>query len=182
VVIGSVGQTSLACTIGGTYNFIHSTFANYWNNSLRSFPTVLVNNHFTYKNANGQEITETRDLHAANFTNCIVDGNSSIEFILDKVDGSLFNYNIRNCLIKFNDVNNNFIGVSELDFTDTTHYTNIILNGTPHFRDTSLNDFIIGQNSDAIGNATPTFISFDILGIDRNGLPDIGAYQHITFD
>ncbi len=91
VVIGSAGQASLAATIGGTYNFTHSTFANYWNSGIRQLPAVLVNNFFVYE-ANGQEIIETRDLKAANFTNCIFDGNNNIEFILDKVEGSLFNF------------------------------------------------------------------------------------------
>ena len=31
LVIGNTGQSSLACTIGGTYNFTHATFANFWN-------------------------------------------------------------------------------------------------------------------------------------------------------
>ena len=44
VVIGAAGQASLAATIGGTYNFTHSTFANFWNNGLRQLPAVLVNN------------------------------------------------------------------------------------------------------------------------------------------
>ncbi|MGB0891443.1 MAG: hypothetical protein ACPGUU_03760 [Flavobacteriaceae bacterium] len=182
LVIGNSGQSSLAATIGGTYNFTHSTFANYWNNSLRQLPTVLVNNHFTYTDANGNEKTETRDLHAANFTNCIIEGNNNVEFILDKVDGSLFNYNVSNSLIQFDDVNGNFTNNNELKFDDATHYQNIVLNGNSHFRDTSINDFIIGDNSDAINKALPSSISIDILGISRITAPDIGAYQHIIFD
>ena len=34
VVIGSAGQSSLAGTIGGSYKFTHSTFANFWNNGI----------------------------------------------------------------------------------------------------------------------------------------------------
>ena len=103
----------MAATVGGTYNFTNSTFANFWNNGIRQLPAVLVNNFFVYQNENGQEITETRDLHAANFTNCIFDGNNNIEFVLDKVDGSLFNFNVRNSMISFNDNGNNFNGVLE---------------------------------------------------------------------
>ena len=185
LVIGNTGQAALACTIGGTYNFTHCTFANYWDNSLRQLPAVLVNNFFTYLNANNQEITETRDLHAANFINCIIDGNNNIEFVLDKVDGSLFNYSVKNSLIQFNDINNAFSNNTELNFDDTTYYQNIFLNGTPHFKDPSLNQFIIGQNSDANSNADGVFsqlIPLDILGIIRTTSPDIGAYQHIIFN
>ena len=83
VVIGNSGEASLACVVGGSYNFTHSTFANYWSNGIRSLPAVLINNFYSYTNASGQEIIETRDLIAANFTNCIIDGNNNIEFLPD---------------------------------------------------------------------------------------------------
>lgn len=182
VVIGSAGEASLAATIGGTYNFTHSTFANFWNNGIRQLPAVLVNNFFTYQNDSGQEITETRDLKAANFINCIFDGNNNIEFILDKVDGSQFNYNISNCMIAFNDTSNNFDGVAELDFTNNNNYEDVILNGFSNFNDTQKEDFRIGEKSNAINKAKGTIYNLDILGIDRSNSPDIGAYQHILFN
>ena len=182
VVIGSAGQASLAATIGGTYNFTHSTFANYWNNGIRQLPAVLVNNFFVFNDDNGQEITSTRDLKAANFTNCIFDGNNNIEFLLDKVDGSEFNYNISNCIIQFNDTNNSFAENLEMSFIDNANYQDIILNGFSHFRDTQKEDFIIGQDSDAINKAKTTAFTFDILGINRTTTPNIGAYQSIIFE
>ena len=181
VIIGSAGQASLAATIGGTYNFTHSTFANYWNNGIRQLPAVLVNNYFTYTDVNGQEITETRNLNAANFTNCIFDGNNNIEFILDKTEGSLFNFKVSNSLIQFNDTNNSFGDNLEMDFSNS-NYQNIIMNGNLDFRNSQKNDFIIGQGSDAINKAATTNFSFDILGVDRTVAPDIGAYQHIIFN
>ncbi len=182
VVIGAAGQASLAATVGGTYNFTHCTFANFWNNGIRQLPAVLVNNFFVYENASGQEIIETRDLKAANFTNCIFDGNNNIEFLLDKVEGSLFNYNISNCMISFIDSNNSFAGNAEMIFTNNPNYQNIILNGLPDFRNTQNEDFIIGQNSAAINKAKTSIFPFDILGVNRANTPDIGAYQHIIFD
>ncbi|WP_298780765.1 hypothetical protein [uncultured Polaribacter sp.] len=182
VVIGSAGQASLAATEGGTYNFTHSTFANFWNNGVRQLPAVLVNNFFAYEDESGQEIIAVRDLNAASFTNCIFDGNNNIEFVLDKVEGSLFNYNISNCMIQFNDISNSYLDIPELTFDNNTNYQDIILNGNSYFRDTQNEDFIIGENSDAINKASATSFSIDILGIDRTTSPDIGAYQHITFD
>lgn len=184
IVIGNAGQSSLACTIGGTYNFTHSTFANYWNNGNRQLPAVIVNNFFTYRNDANQEVTETRDLHAANFINCIIDGNNNIEFVLDKVDGNLFNYSLSNNMIQFDDVNNTYSGIAELDFNDTNHYNNNILNGEVHFKNTSNSEFNIGQNNDGINKAlksTSLLFPFDIIGIDRTTAPDIGAYQHVNF-
>lgn len=184
VVIGNNGLSSLACTIGGTYNFTHCTFANYWNNSFRQFPTVLINNFFTFVD-NGTEVTETRDLHAANFTNCIIDGNQNIELVLDKVIGSSFNYNFKNSMLKFDTTNNDFLNNPLYDFTDTSVYQNIILNGIAQFQDVATNQYIIGQDSEANANADANGalqVPFDILNIDRTTLPDIGAYQHITFE
>lgn len=180
VVVGSAGQASLAATVGGTYNFTHSTFANFWNNGIRQLPAVLVNNFFVFIDANGNETTATRDLNAANFTNCIFDGNNNIEFLLDKVDGGVFNYNIRNCLISFNDSNNSFDGNAEMDFNNP-NYQNIILNGYADFRNNQNEDFIIGENSNAINNAITTPFTQDLLGVDRNTNPAIGAYQNIVF-
>ena len=62
------------------------------------------------------------------------------------------------------------------------NYQNIILNGFSHFRDTQKEDFIIGQDSDAINKAKATPFILDILGVDRSSQPDIGAYQSITFE
>lgn len=181
IVIGSAGQASFAGTVGGNYGFIHSTFANYWNNGIRQLPTVLVNNFFTFIDSNNQEVIATRDLIRADFTNCIISGNNNIEFVLDKVDGALFNYSITNSMIQFEDVTNAFENNTELDFTNS-NYQNIILNGNPNFRDTVLQDFIIGQNSDAINKATASSVVLDLLGVDRSSAPDIGAYQHILFN
>ena len=183
VVIGSAGQASLAATIGGTYNFTHSTFANYWNNGIRQLPAVLVNNFFVYNTEAGEEVIETRDLNAANFTNCIFEGNNNIEFLIDKVEGGgLFSYSVKNCMIKFIDSNNSFDGVTEVDFVNNSNYSGIILNGNSNFRKAQESDFIIGEKSEAINKATETFFNIDILGIDRTTTPDIGAYQHIVFE
>ena len=94
LVINNSGQSSLACIIGGRYNFTHSTFVNFWNKSLRQFPSVLINNFYTYPENNNQ-IIETRDLLAANFTNCIIDGSSNLELAIDKIEGSQLIMNLK---------------------------------------------------------------------------------------
>lgn len=184
LVINNSGQSSLACIIGGTYNFTHSTFANYRTNSSREYPTVLINNYFSYT-INNQEIVETRNLYAANFTNCIIDGSNNIELIIDKVEGSTFNYSFKNNLLKFNDYNSNYAGLAVYDFTNTTYYQDNIINGTSNFKSTNNNQLIIGEKSDAIGKANTqgtNTVPVDILGVLRPSPADIGAYQHITFE
>ncbi len=184
LIINNVGFSSLACTIGGTYNFTHSTFANYWSNSLRQFPTVLVNNFFTYIE-NNTEIIETRDLKAANFTNCIIYGNNNIELILDNVEGSEFNYNFKNNLLKFDDYNNSFSGITEYDFDDITHYQNNIINEIPDFKSPYENKLFVGEGTAGKNKAdipSSNLVPFDIIGTSRVLTPDIGAYQYIIFE
>jgi hypothetical protein len=172
LVINNSGQSSLACTTGGTYNFVHSTFANFWNNSFRQYPSVLINNFYAYNKDNTQ-VVEARDLHAANFTNCIIDGNSNIELLVDKVEGTVFNYSFKNNMIRVKEIN------------DPINYIDNIFNGDPNFKSPGNNELIIGQDSEAIqkGSEEGTLlVPNDILGVTRTASPDIGAYQHINFN
>lgn len=184
LVVNNAGFSSLACTIGGTYNFTHATFTNYWNNGLRQFPTVLINNFFTYV-SDGSEIVETRDLVAANFTNCMIFGSNNIELIVDKIEGSQFNYNFKNNLIRFDDFNNNFEDIPEYNFDDITHYQNNIFNEDPNFKEPFENELIIGEESagnNMADTSAASQVPLDILGVNRVTTPDIGAYQHIIFE
>jgi len=184
VVVANNGMSSVACTIGGTYNFTHCTFANYWKNGFRQFPTLLINNYFTYLD-DGNEIVETRDLLEANFTNCIIDGNQNIEFVLDDADGSLFNFNVKNSMLKFDTTNSDILDNPIFDFSNTSYYQNILLNGNPNFKEIDTNQYIIGQESEAIGSADNNGalqVPFDIRNVNRTTSPDIGAYQHIIFE
>jgi hypothetical protein len=87
-------------------------------------------------------------------------------------------------MIRFDDTNNSFANNTELDFNDTSHYLDNILNGTVHFKEPFTNQFHIGQNNTGINKALQSsslLVPLDILGTDRTISPDIGAYQHITF-
>jgi len=87
-------------------------------------------------------------------------------------------------MIQFNDIDNVFATNTELDFNDTTHYLNNIINGTAHYKDAFTNQFNIGQNKSDIHkalNSASQLIPLDILRTNRTTSPDIGAYQHITF-
>ncbi|MBE7689770.1 hypothetical protein [Tenacibaculum piscium] len=178
LVIGNAGKSSLACIAGGNYSFTHSTFANYWNNSLRQNPTVLISNYQEVIQKNQQENQEKKtdlyNLYSANFVNCIIEGNGSREFITDKKGDYIFKYAVENSMLRFY----NF----DTSVNSSSNYKNIILNGTPDFKAMYSNNFSIGEYSDAINKAKKTAISKDILGVSRNTTPDIGAYQHIIFD
>ncbi len=181
VVINNSGLSSFAGTLGGKYNFTHATIANYWNAGFRQFPSVLLNN-FVLDEDNNATIA---DLTEANFNNCIIYGNDNPEFLLDEIEDAsvVFNFKFTNCLIRFNDTNNSFTGAN-YDFDDTTKYEGIIFNQDPNFKDSELNELIIGDDSAANGQGLSTLASqvpVDILNVNRTASPDLGAYQHITF-
>ncbi len=180
IVIGNNGQASLACTIGGTYSFTHATIGNYWNTSIRTLPAVIINNYVTYEDSNQGRITVLRDLIKANFTNCVIEGNNNIEMVIDKIEGTIFNYKIQNTLFRFNDINNNYTNIPELDFNNRLHYQNNIQNGEPDFVSPSENNYNIGKESDAINKGIRTAVLKDILNNTRNNSIDSGAYQFVN--
>ena len=158
-VISKCGQYAVACNIGGTYNFSHCTFANYWNYSSRNTPSILLNNY--YEGGDGN--VYVRDLNVANFTNCIIDGSLSTEVSLQKQDIGAFNYNFDHCLIKLEPT---------ID-TDNSYYKNVIINQSPKFVDND--NFHLTEDSPAIDAGMGPSES-DIEGNSRIN-PDIGAYE-----
>ena len=182
VVINNAGQSSFAGTYGGSYNFTHCTIANYWSNSFRQFPALYLNNFLILED----ETTVTNALTSANFNNCIIYGNDNPEFLLEEEEGADFNFKFTNCLIRFKDTSNKFTTDPNYDFSNDALYDNIVFNEDPYFQDTSKNKLIIGEDSAAINvlgnNAFSNQVPFDILNNSRTGSPDLGAYQHITFE
>jgi hypothetical protein len=178
LVINNSGQSSFAGTYGGAYNFIHSTFTNYWTNSFRQFPSVLLNNFIVDQD----NTTFTNPLNEANFTNCIIYGNDNPELLLDKDAADTFNFKFTNCLIKFDDINGNFTG-EEYDFNNTSLYENSIFNLDPEFLDPQNNklNIPIGSSADNLGIIFGNLIT-DILNTTRGVTPDLGAYESVVFE
>ncbi len=181
LVINNAGQVSLNCSFGGTYNFNHCTFANYTNigTGFRELPTVLIDNNLVISPT---EVL-VADLAAANFTNCIIYGNQELELLFSKVDGADFNYNFKNCLIRFNDFSDSFADNPLYDFTNTDLFENSIRNEDPGFKSPFRNMLNIDENSAANSRAFISESTVDILGIPRNTTnPDIGAYESAPFE
>ena len=125
------------------------------------------------------------DLLAANFTNCIIDGNQSVEFLLQNNDQAAFNFKFKNNLLRFLDPGGNQSNNPLYDFDDTDKYQDNIFNGESDFEDVNENKFRIGDASDAKANADQSAaqqVPFDLLGVNRVVSPDMGAYQHIIFE
>ncbi len=182
LVMNNFGLSAVNLQLGGSYDFKHCTFANF-GGGIRNEKSgaIYVNNYIETTDA-----TYVSNLDKLNISNSIIYGNSSIEFFLDNINqaGVNFNYQIKNTLIRFNDPQHRFSGISEVDFGDSGHYQNIILNQAPIFEDSRENKMAIGDSSPAINQgdaATSLLVPLDISGISRTTTPDLGAYQHITF-
>jgi hypothetical protein len=174
VVVNNCGQASLACTFGGSYDFTHCTFANYW--SSPSQTCLVVDDYF-----DGNSLYA---LNKADFKNCIFYGSSNLGISLEKT-GNVFNYKFDNCLIKFVDFNNQFGNNPLYAFSNPLRYTGCIIatssnSNTPDFKNISKNNFRILSTSTAVGNANLSFSTFnDILGNSRATSSDIGAYEYL---
>ena len=177
LVINNCGQSSFAGTLGGKYNFTHCTIANYWNNSFRQFPALLLNDFVLDENG----IPVANDLTEANFTNCIIYGNDDPEFLLEN-EGSVFNYKFTNCLLRFD--NSNLEGTGNYMFDDPTFYVDNLFNDDPDFEDGNENLMRIGEYSAANGLALPlTPAGSDLLNTSRSTTePDCGAYESVIFE
>ncbi|MBT8286694.1 MAG: hypothetical protein KJO00_01665 [Bacteroidia bacterium] len=178
LAINSAGQSAFAGTYGGRYNIVHSTIANYWTNSFRQFPALLLNN-FVIDQDNA---VFTNPLSEANFTNCIIFGNDNPEMLLDRDNADDFNFKFTNCLIRFSDPNNNFNG-PQYDFNDINLYENVLFNADPEFLDPQMNQLQIpnGSISDGAGINFGLLIT-DLNNIVRGSPPDLGAYESTEFE
>jgi hypothetical protein len=180
LVLNNFGLNAIRIDLGGAYDFEHCTITNY-NTGIRNEKTGAFYARNFYDTADTRYL---KDLDRLNISNCIIYGSNSIEYFLEKDPGANFSYQIKNSLIKFKDIQNHFANIPELDFTDSAHYSTILLNEDPVFENPLENKLIIGDTSPCINKGdlfTALQIPLDIRGIDRTQAPDLGAYQHIVF-
>lgn len=170
-VIGNCGQLAVALTIGGSYSFYHCTIANYWGYSIRTTPSVLLNNYYIDVDNNIQ----TRPLNKAIFGNCIIYGNKESELFLDKEETENFNFLFDHTLIKVDE---------DFSTADNNYFKNIIVNNDPKFQSPYDNNYELDTLSVAkdygsleYGNLFPLDINLNNR-INDNG-PDLGAFERI---
>jgi hypothetical protein len=179
IVINSAGVATLACTLGGSYEFEQCTFNNNWSSSKQV--AVLVDNYYTDPDTNQQVAF---DLVKADFRNCIIFGGNQVELLINKsTDTSKqFNKLFSKCQIRFNNTNNQFTNHPDYAFINDAN--EIKKNGNPNFFDINNNKLNIGDDSDAINFGDDLGITTDITGATRvvtGGKVDLGAYQHAAF-
>lgn len=189
LVVNNCGQASLAITQGGTYNFKHCTFTNYFG-SFNQVP-VLINDYTETQNA-----LFVSDV-TANFDNCILYGSSNLGLSLENKAGTeiAFRCRFNNTLIKMVDfsnlLKNNPLYPFEANNATLVAYTNCLTpklstENRPDFEDARNNKLNLGDaEGGPNGSANPTVAATlpnDITGALRStSAPDMGAYESKPF-
>lgn len=182
MVINNCGESSLAIVNGGSYTFLHSTFANYWQQYIRQSPAVYVSN-FNYLNTENTPIGG--HLNLLDISNCLIEGNRSNEIEFEQKDAFDFNFFIDNSLVRFEDISGENEKNPFYDFSNPLYYSNILLNQSADFKNPQENNFQIGLNSAALANgkaSTTLLVPIDLNGVTRVIPADLGAYRRIDFD
>ena len=171
---------ALASLTGGSYSFVHCTFANHFTGS-RSGASLYLRNYKMKSNAQNPEDTTPLPLLKADFLNSIITGQMISEIYFDKVNEEkhpniAFNYRMDHCLLKM-----------KYEDLSTSNITNYILNEKPEFG--NLNDykdyvfsFLLKPESPAIDKGSAAYM----IPTDMNGEyrptgtnPDLGAYEWV---
>ncbi len=178
VVIANSGLHSFYA-FGGNYAFRQCTFANYWSQSTRNTPSILLTNFLEFQNQAGNVVRIVRNVENCYFGNCIVDGNNNQEFGLAFDMTGIINYQFNNALIKVD----NDPEERGFDVTNTSRFINVLINRNALFSDIENNIYDLDAASQAIdqGNTTDAlFVNSDILGRLRSigNAPDLGAYEN----
>lgn len=179
VAVGNAGIASLACTFGGEYEFLHATFANYWNKPNHT--AVIIDDY---------DGTAEFQIKKALFENCILYSNAAESLVL-KTNSTAENFPVlfKNTLIKYFQFGSGFEYRFPYDFKNPNRYSEIYLSTAadiyrPHFSNIDKNHLMITDKSvDLLGKGnleTARKVPLDLNGKSRISSPDLGAYQNIT--
>ena len=165
-VIANCGFTNF-WAFGGDYRLVHGTIANYWNANEHNNNenAVLVANC-----AEGSDGLFYYPFHME-MNNCIVYGKQKDEFKSVFGPNADSTYLFDHCLIKSEKYNGNMAG-----------FSHCLFNMEPYFADYQGNFHIDSIASPVIGTGNPLYgneVPYDLDGVARAGMPDIGAYQYI---
>lgn len=155
------------CTVllrGGRYEFDHCTIANYWSFGGRTNPSFMLRNYFQ----ESQSSILIYDYNQSSFSNCIFDGNTDEEFLIDTLSGSNMGFSFNNCMIKS----------TEAVLNDPLFYNQVHRNKNVAFLDPYNSDFHYASTAFQVDKGSNT------LNIDIDDLPrpvgtssDIGARE-----
>lgn len=169
IVINYAGQAGLACTLGGAYDFKHTTvYTNYPGSGTVS---LWLNNYLEL--ADGT--IHSYDLTQANFTNCIFYGANPVSVSFDKKGDGSFSKSWNKNLVRFQTGSQTLMNHPEYQVLLDTDLT--IRNYNPLFWNVDNNQLNIKADSPAAGFGVTTSVAADINGIPWGSSVDLGAYK-----
>ncbi|MBS2099914.1 hypothetical protein [Carboxylicivirga linearis] len=175
-VIGQCGNSSVALTVGGEYEFSHCTFTtNEYLFGSRNGSSIFLNNYYKDENGNTQVIP----LKKANFNNCIIYGSflneldTDFEYRDDEFPEADVNYKFDHSLLKLD---------STYDTSNENIFVNTITDKAPNFINTEEYNYQLDTLSPAkdVGKRSiAEQFPVDILNMSRldDDAPDLGAYE-----
>ena len=175
-LVTNCGFYAVALLVGGSYEFNHSTIANYWGGygfKARSTPALQIQNYLIIKKDQPAYIG---DLAKADFANCIITGNaiSGNELLTSGNSEALFNYKFDRCILQVADT---------FKTNSVDHFVNILKGVDPKLVDPYKKyNFELDTLSPAKDAAKLTISKLyptDLKGRDRlsDKGPDIGALE-----
>lgn len=170
VLIADNGQYALLITGGGTYDFTHTTIANYWTHSTRNTPSVFITNEYTDLYGN----THANFTPQFIFKNGIITGSIEKEFDIKAKTGGNIDFQLYHSLIKTTaslssgiSVNNS-INPAGAIFTDYAQYNFHLTSSSPAI------------NLGNLSYAQPDWINdLDQNNRTTDGQPDAGCYEYV---
>ena len=175
-LITNCGFYAVALLVGGSYEFNHSTIANYWGGygfKARTTPSLQIQNYLII---NKDKPAYVGDLAKANFGNCIITGNAidGNELLLSNKTEALFNYKFDRCILQVADT---------FKTNNVVHFVNILKGVDPKFVDPYKKYIFeldtLSPAKDSANRAISKLYPFDLKGRDRflDAGPDIGALE-----
>ncbi len=179
-LVANCGYYATALLVGGTYEFYHTTIANYWgkySNQVRTTASLALSNVLFVEGKDGQKIEYSGDLNKATFGNCIIYGDNYNEIELGRNEDNAYNYLFDHCIIQVPDT---------FKTTNKDHYINVLKGEDydPLFVDPLKYNYELDSLSPAqnIGSIVYSdLFPFDISKQSRIGDdgPDLGAFERI---
>ena len=158
--------------VGGTFDFRHCTFANYWSGSIRQVQSFVLGNQYEFGSG---FVIQSSLSDTAYFGNCVIYGNLEDEIYFSKTGELDFNYKFDHCNLK-----------TTMDISDESLFISCKKNEDPLFVDYSIDNYRIDTLSPVIDAGDLEVINSTYLEIDLDGNsrisddgPDMGAYEFI---
>ena len=137
-------------------------------------PSLVFNNHYSISKENEKDEVHLFDFDA-HFVNSIIHGSLTSEIVIDVDIDAHFAFQFENCMLKIN---------PQFDISDTSLFVNMITDPTdlPRFVNPAEGDFHLDTLSAAKDKGNADYLidfPFDLDGVARDSLPDLGAYERI---